>query len=257
VPNVTSSDLTRAQKLDVGKALLARLVARQQNGPKEEALDGFIPPLNDAVERLATHVGGKVEADAARKAQLLRLEKADSEVDTWLRHHESFIDVEANRRFSPHADAARTLHDAAFPDGISHVDAYIPDENRLCRDAITALRSPEHAATVAAIELPAPWTAKWEAALDESDVAFTEVQKARETKASHVGEGRDAEADFVELMVRLRRYMDMDARAPRADKLKQAENRELLQPLLDTLKKLQTEKAARASRRNDDKPAET
>ncbi|UQA59472.1 hypothetical protein [Polyangium aurulentum] len=253
--SVTASDLSRAQKLDVGKAILARLVARQQMGPKEDALDGFIPPLNDAVERLSTHVGGKVEADAARKAQLLRLERADSEVDAWLRHHESFIDVEANHRFSPHAEAARALHDAAFPDGISHVDAYIPDENRLCRHAIAVLASPEHAPTVAAIELPTAWTSKWQAALDESDAAFSEVQKARETKASHVGEGRDAEADFVELMVRLRRYMD--ARAPRADKLKQAENRELLQPLLDALKKLQTEKAARASRRKDDKPAGT
>lgn len=246
----TVSDLSRAQKLDVGKAILPRLEARAKKGSKEDALDAYIPQLVDINTRLGTHVEGKVVANATRKAQLLRLEIADSEVDTGLRHHESFVSVEANRRVGPHVEAAAALHGAAFPQGISFVDAYIPDENRLCRNAIAALRAPEHAATVQAIKLPAEWTTQWEAALDESDAAFADVQKARETKTSHVGEGQNAEEDFVETMVRLRRYVE--SRAPRADKAMQAESQELIQPLLDALKKVQTEKAARATRRRHD-----
>ncbi|MBK9259270.1 MAG: hypothetical protein IPM54_05480 [Polyangiaceae bacterium] len=245
--NATASELSRSAKLDVGKALLARLVARANKGPNEDLLDSFIPQLEDTTVRLGVHVEGKAKADAARKARLLRVEMADCDVDTWLRHHEAFIGIEARRRMGPNVEAAGALYDAAFPEGVSYVDAYIPDENALCRGAIAVIRSPEHAATVTAIGLPAEWTTKWEAALAESDVAFADVREARESRAAHVEEGRDAEDDFVEIAVRLRRYLD--ARAPRSDKAKMAESRELIQPLQDALNKLAMEKASRATRR--------
>ena len=245
--SATVSELSRSTKHDVGKALVARLLARAAAGPKEELLDSFIPQLQDTTTRLGVHVEGKVTADAARKALLLRAEVADCDVDTWLRHHEAFMGIEARRRVGPNVDAAEVLYDAAFAGGISYVDAYIPNENALCRGVMTVIRSSEHAPTVAAIGLPAEWTMKWETALNESDAAFADVRQARESKAAHVDEGRDAEDDFVELAIRLRRCLD--ARAPRSDKAKMAENRELLQPLLEALNKLAMEKASRATRR--------
>ncbi len=247
--NATASELSRSMKLDVGKALLARLVARANVGPKEDLLDSFIPQLQDVTARLEVHVDGKAAANAMRTAQLLRVEMADCDVDAWLRHHEAFLAIEAARHLGPNAEAASSLHDAAFPEGISYADAYVPEENRLCRDAMVVIRSAEHAATVSAIGLPVEWTTKWETAIDESDAAFADVQLARESRATHVEEGRDAESDFVELAVRLRRYLD--ARAPRSDKAKIAEGRELLQPLVDALKKVAAEKAARKTRRQE------
>jgi hypothetical protein len=144
-------------------------------------------------------------------------------------------------------EAAQALYAATFADGIAHVDDYIPDENRLCRQTIAILRTPEHASTVAALGLPSQWTNAWETALDESDRTFAEITRTRETKSAHIDDGRDAEVEFVDIVVRLRRYLD--ARTSRTDKAKIAEGRELLAPLLDALKKLATEKASRATRR--------
>jgi hypothetical protein len=138
------------------------------------------------------------------------------------------------------------------------VNDYVPDENRLCRDAIVALRSPEHAATVAAIELPAGWLDRWEKALNESDAAFEAVQKTRADKSIHVLTGQDAEVAFVDVMLRLRRYID--SRASRTDKVKIAQGRQLVAPLLDALAKAKAEERARETRRENakkkgDKPA--
>jgi len=111
------------------------------------------------------------------------------------------------------------------------------------------LRIPENATRLESLGLPPAWTAQWEAALDKSDADFEAVKSAREEKASHIVEGQDAEVEFVELMIRLRRYLD--SRASRRDRVKQAENKEILQPLLDALKKLSVERAARATRRKN------
>jgi hypothetical protein len=260
----SAADLSRPEMLDVARGLLSRLRARKKKGPKEEALDGFIPQLKAVVKSLETHVDGKSSADAARRAALAALDVADADVDAWLRHHEGFIWIEANRRNGPHAAEARATYDAAFPDGLAHVDDHIPDENRLCRASIAVLRAPEHAATMKAIGLPADWTTKWEAAIDLSDARFAEVAKARLKKSAHAGAGLDAEADFVDLAVRLRRYVG--SRASRRDTEKVAEGNELLAPLVGTLKKAEQEKATRATKKKakgkakpkpDAKPATT
>jgi hypothetical protein len=188
-----------------------------------------------------------VLADAARKALLARLEDADIDVDTFLRHVESYIKIEATRRSGPNVAAAQALHSAAFPRGLEPVDEYIPDENRLCRDSIAVLRSPEHAPTVIAIKLPEAWIPSWEAALDESDAAFDALSRSRTSKSVHVGGGQDAEDDFVDAAIRLRKHVE--SRASRNDKAKIAEGKELLAPLLDALKKARTEERARATRR--------
>ncbi len=239
--------LSRPLKLDIGQAIHARLDARAQNGLHEEALDAFIPLLGGVLSRLGVHVEGKVVARATQEAHATALEEADCEVDTWLRHHENWLRVEANRRLGPNVPMARALYEAAFPAGASYADKYIPEENRQCRYAIAVIRSPEHAATAKAIGLSPAWTNAWEAALDRSDAALSEVKETRAQKAAHVDNGRDAEVELCQVLLRLRRYIE--SRAGRADKARWAEGQELLAPMLDALKKARVEKAARRTRR--------
>jgi len=239
-------DLPRPVKCAVARELVLNLQDRQAAGPPEPGLDGFIPELSAVSARLDTHVDGGELADAGRRAALARLEIADCDVDTWLRHHEGYVRVEAQRRVGPHVTAVRATYEAAFPDGLEPAEDYIPDENRACRTSIAVLRSPEHAPTAAAIGLPLVWLDLWEAAVDESDAALKEVEQRRRSRSQHVGSGQDAEADFVDVVLRLRRYVD--SRASRTDKARIAEGKQLLAPLLDAMKKVRTERAARATR---------
>lgn len=244
---LTASDLSRPEMALVAHGLLARLVARKQQGPAEPALDAFIPELDQVASALGEHVGGKAAEDAKRRAALAKQDEADDEVDAWLKHHEAFLRIAGARRTGPHAAAAEAIHDAVFPDGLAHVDDPIPQENQLCRGAITILRAPEHAPTLAAIGLPSVWLDQWEAALDASDAAFAATQAAREAKRAHVGGGVDAEAEFGDLAVRLRRYIG--SRASRKDKARIAEGRMLLEPLIAALEKAEKERAARETRK--------
>jgi hypothetical protein len=246
------SDLPRPVMRDIGRALLRGLTSRRDAGPAEPALDAFIPELEQVVARLDRHVGGGELADAGRRAALARLELADCTVDTWLRHHESFVYIEATRRVGPHVPAAKALHASAFPEGLGIVDDYIPDENRACRSAIAVLRAPENTQALSAIGLPAGWLDQWEAALDESDAAFNEANSARQARTDHVGKGQDTEADFSDLAMRLRRYVG--SRASRNDKARIAEGKQLLAPLVEALKKADTDSKARATRRENAAP---
>jgi hypothetical protein len=243
----TASDLPRPEKLKVARGMIKNLKERKEKGPPEEALDNFIPEFEQVEKNLDMHVSGGVVADAARHALLLWVEKADGDVDADLLHHENFIWVETKRRHSPHAAAAEATYRAAFPERSGPVDAYIPVENRYCRNAIAVLREPQHAAVMQAIKLPESWTPQWEADLDESDAAFAELEKVRATKKGHTGGGVDAEDDFVDATVRLRRYIG--SRAKRSEKDKMAEGKALLSPLDDAIDKLRREAAARATRR--------
>lgn len=243
------ADLTRPEMRDIALQLITLLQARADEGPPEPGLDAFIPELTAVGGRLGVHVGGQVLADAARRAQLARLEVADDDVDAWLRHSESFVYVESIRRTGGYIAATQALHEAAFPDGVEPASDHVPDENRYCRKAIQVLSAPEHHTTLVAIKFPLEWLQTWGAALDESDAAFHEVERARLSRSQHVGHGEDAEADFVETAIRLRRYVQ--SRASRKDRVKVAEGERLLGPLLNALKKMKTEKQARATRRQN------
>ena len=236
-----------------GREIMSLLQKRLGAGPPEPALDVYIAELDPVLASLEHGVSGQSLAGSALKALLAKVEAADIDVDSWLRHHFYFISVEASRRGGAHVAAARALEAATFPDGLSHVDDYIPDENKLCRDTIAALRSPEHAAAVTAIELPTAWTVAWEAALNESEASFAAVQKTRTDKSIHVVVGQDAEVGFVDMMFRLRRYVD--SRAARSDKVKVAQGKALLAPLLDMLAKAKAEERARGTRKEHAKPA--
>ena len=247
---VTLNQIPRAEKREVGTAILSNLQARAAKGPPEPALDAYIPELTDIVEALGTQVAASTLADANRAARLARLELADDVVDTWYRHIESYVQIEANRKMGLHVVSAGALYHAAFPEGLAHVNDPVQDENRVCRDALMVLRSPEHGATVLGIELPTGWLTKWEVALDESDAAYKSVNEARTDKKSSVNAGRDAEGEWVELFVRLRRYIG--SRAKRNDTVRIQEGKTLLTPLLNVLAQMKAQAAARETRRKNE-----
>src|SRR5262249_6442459 len=117
--------------------------------------------------------------------------------------------------------------------------------NRYCRDALAVLQAPQHAATLAAIKLPTTWLTDFAAALDASDAAIEEVVKAHADKSDHVTGGHDAEAEWIDLMVRLRLYIA--SRARRTDKARIEEGHALLRPLLDVIARTRTVAATRAT----------
>lgn len=241
------TNVPRPEKLTIATAIHTALVKRKKAGPSEPGLDAFIPELATVKDKLTTHVNGKSTANAARAKHLARAENADVDVDTLYRHIEAFVFIEANRRSGPHVGHAQSLYSAAFPEGLAHIDDRIETQNIHVRATLNALQSPEHAATLKAIELPSAWIPALEAALAESNAAVADVAKARGEKASHVDLGKSAESDWVDLMVRLRKYVA--SRAKRTDIARIAEGKELTKPLLDAIQKLRATAAARATRR--------
>jgi hypothetical protein len=220
-------------------------------GPPEPALDAFVLELSDLLKALGGSVAGNTAAAAERLARLAELDAADDEVDTWYRHIESYVSIEANRRTGPHVQGAENLHHAAFPDGLAHVNDPVADENRICRTALAILRSAEFAPVVTAIGLPTGWLDRWEKALGASDAIHAEIDKARAARKTHISTGQDAEADFVELMPRLRRYVASRAKA--SDTARVAEGKEMLAPLLDAMARLKATAALRATKRAQEK----
>lgn len=91
------------------------------------------------------------------------------------------------------------------------------------------------------------WLNTWEKAIDKSDALNAEIERARATRKKHVSGGQDAEAEWVELMQRLRRYVSSRAKA--SEKARIAEGKELLVPLLDAKTRLKATAAARATSR--------
>lgn len=243
----------RAEKRDVARKLHDNLAQRLAKGPAEPALDAYIPELAAAVQALDAPIVGNLLADADRTARLAQLDRLDSEVDTSYRHIAGYVDVEAHRRVGPSVVHALALQKAAFPDGLAHVDDPVPDENRLCRESLTVLRSPEYAPTVAAIGLPTEWLNSWETWLGQSESIHGAIEQARTARKTHVSAGQDAEIDFVEICVRLRAYVG--SRAARSDKPRVAEGKTLLAPLLDVVARQRATAAARATHRENEKKA--
>lgn len=250
---VSLNTIPRTEKRDVARRLHDNLADRAAAGPAEPALDEYVPELATVVQALSGPIVGSLLADAQRTARLADLEMADVEVDRYYRHIESFLDVESRCRAGVNVVAALALHKAAFPDGLAHIDAPVPDENRLCHESLIILRSEEYAPTLTAIELPMGWLDKWEVALQRSEAIYGEIEKARTARRAHVSAGLDAEAELVELCVRLRRYIG--SRAKSSDKARVAEGRELLAPLLDAMAQLRATAAARAALRENEKKA--
>lgn len=239
--------ISRPEKYGIVKQIGNNLAARAQNGPAEPGLDVFIVECKDLAAALGTHVQGHVSANTERTAKLTLLAKLDAKVDTLYRHIFHYLDVESRAEHSPHAADSRSLLNTAFPDLLERVNDAIADENRYCRKALEVLRSADYASTVHAIELPLTWLDTWEAALSQSEATLLEVSKARIDKHQHIGAGKNAEEEWVELMVRLRKYMA--SRAKRSETTKIAEGEALLAPLLSTIARYKANAATRATRK--------
>jgi len=250
--NNSAAKLSRSEKATICRKLHENLAARAQLGPAEPALDAFIPQLDTTASLLESHVTGKSTANAARVAHADRIDKADAGVDTWARHIDFFLDVEGRRRHSAHAASARALRAAAFPAGLAFIDERVPDENAQVKSALATLRAPEHAPTLAAIRFPLEWLDHLETDLEESDQAYADRASARGDGGEHVLRGRSAEADWLDVVGRLRKYVE--SRSPAGDLDRQAESRALLAPLNDALAHAKAVAQARATRRTK-KPA--
>ncbi|HRI71358.1 MAG TPA: hypothetical protein PK156_44300 [Polyangium sp.] len=240
----------RAEKRDIIVKVLALLEARAAAGPAEPALDAYIPEMQLVSVALTTHVDGQTTTQAQRAARLTRVEKADAQVDRLYRHVESYLNIESRVPFSDHALAVEQIYHTAFPDGLGHVDDPIADENRYCRTALGILQSPEHATTLGGIGFPMPWLTHWEAALDESDAAYAGLEKATLDKHAHIGAGQEAEDAWVEVFVRLRKYIG--SRAKKTDTARMREGEALLAPLTTVLKQMAATAAARATKRKQE-----
>jgi hypothetical protein len=222
--------IPRPEKLTIAKAILASLEERHAKGPPEPALDAFIPELTAIIARLDTHVSGTSTAKGDHAAFLAAADACDDAVDTWLRHIESYLDIEARRRVSPHVTRARALHQATFPDGLAHVDDRVIDENNHCREAIRVLRVPDNLATLAAIGLPVAWVDAFEATVQKSDATNDALIKGRSDKSAHIAQAQDVEGDWEDAMLRLRHLIA--GRARRNDVARKTEGQLILEPLL-------------------------
>ncbi|MDC3962770.1 hypothetical protein [Polyangium jinanense] len=239
--------LSRVEKATISRKLQQKLVERAQFGPAEPALDIFIPQLDAFALRLESHVLGKKAAHAALVAHGDKVEITDEGVDTWARHIESFLAIEGRRRHSIFASAARVLSTAAFPEGLAFLDDRIPDENARMRATLTVLRAPEHASTLVGIKLPPEWIDSLESALDASDQAYADRVHAHGTQVEHVYKGQSAEAEWVHLVGRLKKYVE--SRDIPGDADRKMENRALLAPLTDAIAHAKAVAATRATRR--------
>lgn len=241
---INLDDIARPKMAEIATAIAALLTTRKKAGPAEQALDDYIPQLKDVAGRLETHVEGRDVADATRATRLIALEIADDNVDRWYRHCQQYLLTESLRRTGDHGARAAALLDGAFPDGLGHVDDRIDDENTHLRKSLVVLRAPEHQQILAEMEMPPAFLQSLENALDASDAALAEVTGARKSKSGHVTAGQSAEEQWVDVMVRLRRYVGSRA-TRKMNPARYEEGRALIAPLLDELSQLRAEASTR------------
>lgn len=246
------SRVPRADKLDITIKLRKKLVDRAEKRaiaalPADPAYDAFLPELDGLIAVLSVNVTGAQEANEERVKHLTDGDVADDWVDTYYRRIEFYLRIEARRRHGAHVAQAQALYALIFPNGLSYVDEPPREENPFCRKALGTLRSADWKPLVTAIELPVAWLDGWEKSLDTSDSLNTDIADARNKRKSHIGVGQGAEADWVEMISRLRGFIT--SRAKRTDAAQVAEARELLAPLTDTLTRIDTEDARRATLR--------
>jgi hypothetical protein len=238
------TSIPRAEKLSIATKLHDNLRERRRRGSIEPELDGFIPELAALVDALGTHVNGHRLADTPG---LTRAEAAEEDVDVLLRHVETFLAIEAQRRVGPNVTAAKSVYEAACPLGPLHVEERVVDVNTSCRRLLNVLKAPENAEAVVGIGLPPAWISRFERALDESDAALEALVKGRDERGAPLGSGRDTALIWLDLMTRLRRCV---ARwSTRAEGTRIGDGKILLKPLLDALVKRRVATAGRETRR--------
>lgn len=243
---VTPAEITRKKKGEIAVAFAALLTEREKATPGEAALYAFTPLFADLGARLTTAADDNTAAKAARETRLVKLEIADDDADRWYRHNFYYLETESLRRTGDVGKLARALLVTAFPDGLSRVNDAVEDENEYLHEAVGVLRKPEHVPTLAAMDFPASFLDGLDRALVVSDAALDEVTKARDDKTGAIESGRDAEDEWIDAMVRFRKYVE--SRATKRDKARYEEGQKLLAPLLDELARIKTERLAKETR---------
>jgi len=238
------TNIPRAEKLSIATKLHENLRDRKRRGAAEPELDALIPELATLIEALGAHVTGHRLADTP---SLTRVEIAEEEVGALLRHIETFLAIEAQRRAGPNVALAKSLYEAACPTGPLHLEERVIDVSTSCRGLLAVLEARENAEAIAAIGLPTAWIAGFARALDESDAALEALLKGREERGAQGVSGRDTGIAWLDLMTRLRRQVAR--RAGRAESARVSEGKALLKPLLDSLVKLRAATAVRETRR--------
>ena len=161
--------VSRDEKRRIAAEIHDNLVARSTSGPPDSILDPFVGKTALVRDALATQVDDKSAALAERSALLAENDEDDDEVDRWYRHGYRYLEVELLRRHGADDAAVDAVLKTAYPDGLAHVDARIPDQNEEVRKAITTLRNPEVAETLAAIAFPMVWIDLLEKSVQKSD----------------------------------------------------------------------------------------
>lgn len=243
----TLAKISRPQKLKIARDVRAALAERLLKEGTEPSLDAYIGELDAIIGHLQTHVDGKSSANAARLAAITLADETDDLVDTWLRRIFYYLDIDARRRTGPNIEAATAVRDAAFPDGLAHVDERVVDENAHCRSAVTALSTPSSVATLTSIEMPATWVPSFAASIDASDQADAALLRTRGDKSGHIDLGEEAELDWNDIMSRLRHYIS--TRAKRSERAKKLQGTRFLESLTTELLRMKADASARATRR--------
>jgi hypothetical protein len=242
------SKIPRDEKRRIASEIHDNLSDRATSGPADGILDPFITKSAAIRDALAEHVGDKSAAMAERTALLAECDVNDDEVDRWYRHVFRYLEVEALRRHAPEHASIDALLSAAYPEGLEHVDARIPDQNEEVRKSIEALRNPEYAATLTAILFPPTWLDVLEIATKKSDGSFAAYQASIGEASTAVTMGRDAEGEWVTWARALGHAVALRSSGASGDIVE--EGKRLLDPLNQAIRRLRSQARARATKRD-------
>jgi hypothetical protein len=239
--------IPRVDKRRIAAEIHDNLVARATSGPPDAIVDPFIAKSAAIRDALAAQVDDKNTALAERSALLAENDVDDDEVDRWYRHTFWYLEVEGLRRHAPQHAAIDALRVAAYPQGLAHIDARIPDQNETVRQSLSVLRNPEYASTITAIALPSAWLDALELAVKKSDASFAAYQAAMGQASSAVAIGRDAEDDWVQWARALSHAIALRSSDANGDVAEQYKG--LIGPLTNAVQLLRTQEKTRATKR--------
>lgn len=243
----STSQIPRDDKRRIAGQIHDNLAARAANGPADSLLDPFIAKSAVVRDGLTIQVDAKSAANAERAALLVRNDRDDDDVDRWYRHVYRYLEAESLRRHAPEHAAIKALLDAAYPDGLARIDDRIPDQNEEVRKTLVALRNPEVAGTLAAIQFPTGWLDALDSAVQTSDASFAAYRAAIGDGSSAVALGRNVEDDWVDWARALTHAMALRSSGAGIDVVE--EGKRLMAPLTDAMRLLRTQAKTRATKK--------
>lgn len=246
------AQVPRDEKRRIAGEVYDNLVARATTGSADSILDPFIAKSASVRDALATHVEDKSAAIAERHALLAENDADDDEVDRWYRHGYRYLEVEALREHAAEHVSIVALLKAAYPDGLAHVDDRVPDQNEEVRKTIAALRHPENAAALAAIQFPIGWIDAMELAVKKSDGSFAAYQAAIGQGSSAVAMGQNAEDAWVNWARGLSHAIALRSAGANIDVVE--EGKRVLAPLSNAVRQLRSQAKTRATKKSQTTP---